>query len=245
MDVSRFMNEFMTLMKQSIQPFMEKVTRRCRPYTKGVKTQNQPTSTNFEQHVDYVTKQTLNKMEISWYPAVCEHLSDTSIETSEFILQVDAKACECTDRDFIASKRGLKIHCGEAQTSLTSISKKITIHGKQSTVIDGKPVFTLVSFLRWRYADKYIAESVGIVNLPHDDTQRVVSAGKSKSELRMYIVNPSLWIIHSCASGLVPQIVDLTQSELTSDEETLPLVQSSQSQQMDQEQLHLEDKMQK
>lgn len=244
MDVCRFMNEFMVLMKPSMQPFMEKVTRRCRPYAKGVKTQNQPTSTNFEQHVDYITKQTLNKMEICWYPAVCEHLSDTSIETAEFILQVDAKACECSDRDFIRSKKGLKIHCGEAQTSLTSISKNVTIHGKQSAIIDGKPVFTLISFLRWRYTDKYIADSVGIVNLPHDDTQRVVSAGKSKSELRMYIVNPSLWITHSCVSESVPQIVDLTQSELTSDEETLPLDQLSQNQQMDQEQLRQEDKMQ-
>jgi len=233
MIVNTFMNLFMKNLVSSIPMFMERVTKRCRSYSKGLKTQNQPTATNFEQHVDYIAKDTLQKMGISWYPAICEYLSDTAIEIDTCIIQLDAKACEYTDGDFRLTSKGLKIHCGEAQTSLSGMYKTTPITGLQKKEIDGKPVYTLLSFLRWGYTDKYFADSVGILLIPHDQSMVEIRGAKSSHELRLFILNSELWILHSFSSQLAPQIQDLVQSESKSDEEILQQDQLSQNQQMD------------
>lgn len=226
MDVFRKL--FMKNLTSSIPVFMDRVTKRCRAPAPKDKT----LATNYEQLIDYVAKSSLTEMGISWYPAVCQYLSDTAVETDTFILQLDAKVCEYTDGDFVVSKKGLKIHCGEAQTSLSSIAKKVEVKGLQSPVIDGKPVYTYLTFLRWGYKEKYFATSVGLVNIPHDESQRSVLGGKQTSELRMHIKDPLLWDIHSYASGLAPQIQDSALSEPMSDEEFSQLDQLCQNQQM-------------
>ena len=233
MDISVFTKLFMEVMKTTTSPFMARITQRCRPYVKGVRTQDTPTAKNFEQHVNFVAYDVLRQMGVHGFPAVCEHMSDTAIETDTCIIQLDAKACEYTDGDFRSYKNGFKIHCGEAQTSLTGKYEDTPIKGLQSQIIDGKPVYTLLSFMRWGYSDKYFAESVGIVLIPHDQDKVKVGGGKSKKECRFYIKDPTMYHIHSFASQSAQQIQDLVQSELKSDEESLQQDQLSQNQQMD------------
>lgn len=213
----------------SIPLFMERITKRCREPT----SKDNALATNYENLVDYVAKNTLNEMKISWYPAVCQYLSDTSIETDKFILQLDAKVCESKDGDFRVSTKGLKIHCGQSQTSLSSIAKNVVIQGRQSSIIDEKPVYTYLSFMRWKYDQKYSAISIGLVDIPHDEAERSIAAGKQASELRMYIKNPQLWSIHSYVSESSSQTPYLIQLESMSDEEFSQLDQLCQNQQMD------------
>lgn len=211
---------------------MDRVTSRCRPYTKGVKTQDMPTAKNFEQHVNFIAYDVLRRMGIIGYPAVCENMSDTAIETDSCIIQLDAKACLNTEStEFRVKKDVLQIHCGIAQTSLSSICKKEAVKGLQTTEVDGKPVYTLLSFLRWGYKDGYFAESVGIVMIPHDQSMVKERAGKSAHELRLLILNPELWLIHSYETQSVLQIEGSAQSELMIDSETSLPDQSCQIQQ--------------
>ena len=234
MEISVFTKLFMEVMKSTTPPFMARITQRCRPYIKGVRTQDTPTAKNFEQHVNFVAYDVLKQMGVHGFPAVCEHMSDTAIETDTCIIQLDAKACLNTEsKEFRVKNDTLQIHCGIAQTSLSSISKKQPIKGLQTQIIDGKPVYTLLSFLRWGYTNKYFAESVGIVLIPHDQSMVKEKAGKSPTELRLIILNPTLWVVHSFASQSSQQIQDLVQSELTSDEDSLQQDQLSQNQQMD------------
>lgn len=233
MEISAFTKLFMEVMKTNTPQFMTRITQRCRPYIKGVRTQDTPTAKNFEQHVNFVAYDVLKQMGIHGFPAVCEHMSDTAIETDTCIIQLDAKACEYTDGDFRLTSKGLKIHCGEAQTSLSGMYKTTPITGLQKREIDGKPVYTLLSFLRWGYTDKYFAESVGILLIPHDQSMVAIRGAKSSHELRLMILNPTLWMIHSFASQSAPQIQGSVQSELTSDEEILQQDQLCQNQQMD------------
>lgn len=228
------MQMFMETMKESTPSFMQRITARCRPYEKGVKTQDTPTAKNFEQHVNYVAYDVLRRMGVTGYPAVCEQMSDTAIETDSCIIQLDAKACLNTESsEFRVKKDVLQIHCGIAQTSLSSICKKEVVKGLQVAEIDGKPVYTLLSFLRWGYKDGYFAESVGIVMIPHDQTMVKERAGKSSHELRLLVLNPALWMIHSFESESVLRIEGSAQSELMIDSEMSLPVQSSQIQQTD------------
>ena len=233
MDISSFMEMFMESMVATTPQLMNRITARCRPYVKRVKTQDTPTAKNFQQHVNFVAYDILRKMNISCYPAVCEYMSDTAIETDSCIIQLDAKACMNTESvEFRVRKNILQVHCGIAQTSLSSVCKKKVVKGLQVPVIDGKPVYTLLSFLRWGYKDGYFAESVGSVMLPHDQSMVKERGGKSPHELRLLILKPELWLIHSFETGSVLQIQDSVQLELTSDSETEQPDPSSQNQQM-------------
>jgi hypothetical protein len=132
---------------------------------------------------------------------------------------------ESIDTDFTILSNGLKIHCGEAQTSLTSKHSAYkggakqraekTIKGLQSTSIDGKPVLTFISFLRWGWDIQrgYYPSSCGIALLPHTYEDLETAAGKSPTEQRWIIKNPELYIIHSFAYESIPQIQDSVQSE--------------------------------
>jgi len=233
MDITTFMQMFMQTMVDTTPSFMTRITARCRPYEKGVKTQDTPTAKNFEQHVNYIAYDVLRRMGVVGYPAVCEQMSDTAIETDSCIIQLDAKACLNTEStEFRVRKNALQIHCGIAQTSLSSVCKKQTVKGLQVAEIDGKPVYTLLSFLRWGYKDGYFAESIGIVMIPHDQSMVRERAGKSSHELRMLILNPELWLIHPFESESTLRIEDSVQSELMSDSETSLPDQSSQNLQM-------------
>ncbi len=192
---------------QKTPSMMQQITARCRPYERGVKTQDTPTAKNFEQYVNYVAYDVLCKMGINCWPAVCEYMSDTAIETEFCIVQLDAKACMNTELTEFRVRNGvLQVHCGVAQTSLSSVCKNQPVKGLQISEINGKPVYTLLSFLRWGYTDKYFAESIGIVMIPHDQSMVKERAGKSSHELRLLVTNPELWIIHSYASESTPQI---------------------------------------
>lgn len=223
MEISTFTEMFMQSMRASTPEFMTRITQRCRPYVKGERTQDTPTAKNFEQHVNFIAYEVLRKMGIRGFPAVCEHMSDTAIETDTCIIQLDAKAClNSESTEFRVKKDALQIHCGIAQTSLTSISKKQPIKGLQSPIIGGKPVYTLLSFLRWGYREGYFAESVGIVIIPHDQSMVKERAGKSSTELRLLILNPELWHVHQFVPESAVQNLDSVQSELMSDEDSLP-----------------------
>jgi len=233
MDISSFMKMFMESMVATTPQLMNRITARCRPYVKRVKTQDTPTAKNFQQHVNFVAYDILRKMNISCYPAVCEYMSDTAIETDSCIIQLDAKACMNTESaEFRVRKNILQVHCADTQTSLCGIYESKPIVGLQKREIRGKPVFTLLSFLRWGYKDGYFAESVGIVMLPHDQSIVGLKVGKSKHEMRLLILKPELWLIHSFETGSVLQIQDSVQLELTSDSETEQPDPSSQNQQM-------------
>jgi hypothetical protein len=233
--INDFMKLFMTNMHSSIPNLMKKITERCRPYEKGKLTQDTPTAKNFEQYVNFVAYETLKVMGGAGYPAICEYLSDTAIETDSCIIQLDAKACMNTEStEFRVKKGALQIHCGIAQTSLSSVCKKQIVKGLQTPGINGKPVYTLLTFLRWGYKDlSYFAESVGIAMIPHDQTMVKERAGKSTHELRMLILNPALWIIHSYVPESVLRIEGSAQSEPMSDSETSLPDQSCQIRQMD------------
>jgi hypothetical protein len=227
-----FTAKFMSLLIPGVQNMLKTIGRRCRPYNKEGKSQDQPPNKNFENLVEDCQRKTLALMDIAFYPAFCEHLSDISHETEFMIIQNDAKGCSIMpskagtlDTDFTILSNGLKIHCGEAQTSLKhkhtayqggskQRAEKI-IEGLQSTSIDGKPVLTLISFLRWGWnIDRgYYPSSCGIVFLPHTDENLEPYGGKSKKEMRWIIKNPELYIIHSFAYESIPQIQDSVQSE--------------------------------
>jgi hypothetical protein len=223
MEISKFTELFMQLITATTPQFMTRITQRCRPYVKGERTQDTPTAKNFEQHVNFIAYEVLRKMGVQGFPAVCEHMSDTAIETDSCIIQLDAKACLNTEStEFRVKKDSLQIHCGIAQTSLTSVSKKQPIKGLQSQTIAGKPVYTLLSFLRWGYGEGYFAESVGIVVIPHDQSMVKERAGKSSTELRLLILKPELWSVHQFVPESAVQNLGSVQSESMSDEDLSP-----------------------
>ena len=243
MNLPIFLNLFHEALVRTTPALMTKITKRCRPYEKNKLTQDTPTAKNFEQHVNYLAYEVLKHMSIEGYPAVCECMSDTAIETDSCIIQLDAKACMNTEgTEFRVKKDGLQIHCGIAQTSLSSVCKKQTVKGIQSTTIDGKPVYTLLSFLRWGYNDGYFAESVGTVQIPHDQSMVKDRAGKSSHELRMVITNPELWQVHSFEIGSAPHTPDSVRSTpMDVEDAELPDL-SSLNLRKDPEPLHSEDK---
>lgn len=198
MDIQRFMSLYMDRMVNSVPRLMTQITRRCHPYVKGERTQDTPAAKHFENHMNFVAYDVMKELGIEGYPAVCESISDTSIETDSCILQLDAKVCRHTESSEFRVKNGeLQIQCGVAQTSLSSVSKGQAIQGLQKTDIDGKPVYTLLGFLRWGYTDRYFAESLGIVLLPHDQTRVKQKAGKCSHQLRLVIGDPELWRVHT------------------------------------------------
>lgn len=177
--------------------------KRFRKYVKNQKTQDQPINANFETLVREAVSNALNELGIEHWTAVTEYRSDVHVEGDDFILQLDAKGCNATDHDFKKVKNGdLKIHIGEAQHSLTldenEIGLKLTnpVRGKQHAMIDGKPVYTSLSFIRWGYTEArgYFAESIGFVNIPHEIGEDIYAAGgKSRKEARLCVKNSDLY----------------------------------------------------
>ena len=211
--------------------------KRFRKYVKSEKTQDQPINSNFEALVNEAAGSTLREMGIEYWVGVTDHKSDTHLETDDFILQLDAKGCLVDDNDFEEYSpkgknpmniSGLKIHLGLAQhnrtftqmlnrtrTELVDLPKPVA--GLQLREIDGKPVYILVSFLKWGYTESrgYFADSVGIAEFPGEE-HVYAAAGKQKdTELRFIITNPELYSVHKFASESAPQTQDSTPSDNT------------------------------
>jgi len=198
------------------------INRRCPAYEKGKNTQAKPINENFENLVGDAVRNMMTDRGYSYGPAYLEHRSDVSLETDDFILQVDAKGVLVldSDNDFKVCKEGLKVRCGEAQTSITiaNTDKKgvtKTWQGLQMPVIEGKPVYTLLAFMRWGYSTetKYYIESCGVAIIPHDSSAVKPAGGKNSKELRFFIESPSLYRVHQFASESPSRIPDSAQQE--------------------------------
>ncbi len=190
--------------------------RRCAPYSKGLKTQDKGINKNFENLVGDAVRHVLTSRGIPFTSAILDVQSDVSIETDDFILQVDAKGCHVGDQEFTVKKTGhFHGHCGIAQTSLvsTALFKDTHQRGLQRSEIDGKPLYTFVVFMRWGYTAEYYAESCGVVHLPHSPEDFGFNVGKSADEMRWVIKNPALYQVHRFASESPSQIPGSAQSE--------------------------------
>lgn len=179
------------------------MNRRFGAYVKGEKTQDKGINKNFENLVGDAVRQVLTTLGIAFTSAILDVQSDVSIETNDFILQVDAKGCHVGDSEFIVKKTGhFHGHCGIAQTSLvsTALFKETEQCGLQKHEIDGKPVYTFVVFMRWGYNTEYYVESCGVVHLPHSAENFGFNVGKSADEMRWFITNPALYQVHRFAS---------------------------------------------
>ena len=199
------------------------INRRCAPYVKGEKTQDKGINKNFENLVGDAVRKVLTDCGIPYWSAIGDVISDVSIETEDFILQVDAKGCNVADGDFMIKPKTKCFHghCGIAQTSLVSTKKfkDVEQRGIQKTEIDGKPVYTFITFMRWGYSTQYYVESCGVVYLPHTSEDFGFNVGKSPDEMRWYVKNPSLYQIHRFACESPAQSPDSVQSEDTEDQE--------------------------
>jgi hypothetical protein len=188
------------------------INRRCAPYVKGTNTQDKGINKNFENLVGDAVRQVLTNLGITYTSAILDVISDVSIETDDFILQVDAKGCIVEDADFCVKKRDgyFHGHCGKAQTSLVSTAmfkdrktgELYETRGIQKESVEGKPVYTFVAFMRWGYSEetKYFVETCGAVYLPHTAEHFEFRVGKSHDEMRWVIKNPDLYQIRQFAS---------------------------------------------
>lgn len=186
------------------------INRRCAPYTKGTSTQDKGINKNFENLVGDAVRHVLSKLNIPFTSAIMDVISDVAVETEHFILQVDAKGCIVGDGDFCVKKGHLHGHCGKAQTSLTSTKlfkdrKTGEVHetrGIQKEMVEGKPVYTFVVFMKWGYSEetKYFVESCGSVFLPHVADDFDFKVGKSHDEMRWIVKNPELFRVRQFAS---------------------------------------------
>ena len=235
MNTTTFRSIFLAKMINSINNnLIPNGNRRFRKYIKSEKTQDQPINSCFQSLVHDAAILTLQEMKIDYWTAITEHRSDTHLETDKFILQLDAKGCLVDDNDFEEYKpkskdamdvSGLKIHLGLAQhtrtftellnnkrTKLEPLETPVT--GKQLREIDGKPVYTLLSFLKWGYTEErgYFACSVGIAEFPHENDVYAVAGKQKGKELRFIITNSELYLIHIFSSESALQIQDSTPS---------------------------------
>ena len=227
------------------------INRRCEPYTKGVKTQDKGINKNFENLVGDACRNVLTALKKPYASCISDTLSDVSLETDDFILQVDAKGCHIDDGDFLVKPRDkcLHGHCGVAQTSLVSTTpftnrktgEKVEQKGLQKPFLDGKPVHTFVMFMRWGYTTKYIIESCGVVYLPHTADHVDFRVGKSADEMRWVIKTPDLYRIHEFVSESPLQTPGLALQECTELLEILQPLPLSPNPQMDLEQSPQED----
>lgn len=221
--MSQFSAEiFMPLIRERISSLLTSSlpVMNCRfpPYVKGLKTQDKGINTNFENLVGDATRQVLTSLGIAFTSAILDVKSDVSIETDDFILQVDAKGCHVGDGDqeFAVKKTGhFHGRCGIAQTSLvsTALFNGTEQRGLQRGEIDGKPVYTFIVFMRWGYDTEYYVESCGVVHLPHSPEDFGFKVGKSGDEMRWVIKNPALYQVHRFASESPSRIPDSAQSE--------------------------------
>jgi hypothetical protein len=218
-----FSSRFMNTMQTHITRFIVNTNKRCSKYEKSSNTQAKAININFQSLVGLVTTRTLLDMNIECYTGVCENISDHSFEWDSGILQIDAKGTQQKDGDFKLNRHGFKIRCGVAQTTLVSSSpftnRKTGIKhiqkGLQLPEIDSKPVYTMVSFMRWGYGNSngYYIDSYGITNVPHDYDHIDFVVGKAEDEMRIVFKNPALWKIVQVSSGSSPQTQGSVPSE--------------------------------
>ena len=236
--VATFCSIFMAkIVHAVIRNLIPNANKRFRKYVKSEKTQDQPINANFQTLVNETAVSVLREMDIESWTAVTEHRSDTHLETDTFILQLDAKGCLVDDHDFEdytprgknpMGINGLKIHLGLAQhtrvftqilnnTRTGLVDLPTPVAGLQLREIDGKPVYTLVSFLKWGYTDArgYFANSVGIAEFPHEGDVYAVAGKQTGKELRFIITNSDLYTIHKFAYESAPQIQDSVPSDST------------------------------
>ena len=226
-----FLGKIVNAVKNNLIPNAKRFSK----YVKGEKPQDKAINGNFQTLVNEVAISVLREMEIECWTAITEHRSDTHLETDSFILQLDAKGCLMDDNDFEEYKpkgknpmdiNGLKIHLGIAQhtrtftdllnntrTNLEPLPSPVV--GKQLREIDGKPVYTLVSFMKWGYTDShgYFVNSVGIAEFPHENDVYAIAGKQKGKELRFIITNPALYSIHSFAFESDPQTQGSTPSD--------------------------------
>jgi hypothetical protein len=202
----------MDKLKENIPTFVENINRRCPPYQKGVKIQNKPMNTNFEKLVSILAYETFKDMGIPVKNAISEHLSDTALEWHDGILQLDAKGCLVTDLDFTLKRNGFNLHCGEAQTCLSTQNGEKIVQGLQKNSIDGKPVHTLLTFMKWGYNEQYYVHSFGWADTSPPPGCKKDRGGKTTKEMRFVITDPNYYQVFYLRDG---QILDSTQLEDT------------------------------
>jgi hypothetical protein len=216
--LSTFFRVYLPLLAANTSNMLAIANRRIPGYQK-TRALNSQLNVPFEHVVRHVTNEALTEMGEKYQPAYCDVMSDISVELEHCIIQVDAKLCINTDGDFKYKKKydGFQVRVGMAQTSLTGKSKGEEIKGLQKEIIEGKPVYTLVAFLRWEYDLKYKAVSCGLALLPHNQDEVISKGGKSPHENRFILKNSSTWYIHQFSSESPEHIQDSAQSVDTSD----------------------------
>lgn len=235
MNTTTFRTIFLGKIVNAIKNNLIPNSKRFSKYVKGERPQDKAINGNFQTIVNEVAISVLREMEIECWTAITEHRSDTHLETDSFILQLDAKGCLMTDRDFKIHSwygknqlgfSGLQVHLGPSQHTRTFthiLDKDRTklealptpFIAKQLREIDGKPVYTLVSFMRWGYTEQsgYFVDSVGISEFPHENDVYAIKGKQKGIELRFIITNPTLYSIHSFSSESDPQTQDSTPSD--------------------------------
>lgn len=197
MNQIQFMETFMSFIGKNHKCFIDKVNKRSPAYKKGDNCYKKSINKNIENFFYHCSTLTLKELNYNYEPAICEHHSDHSFETENFILHLDAKGCLEEDRDFTENKEGLQIHIGNSQilNYVSSMTKDKIQKGLQYPFIDGKPVITLVAFLKWSYKNEYKINGYGIVNCSPLDCDKIIIKGKSNHELRFRITNKELYKI--------------------------------------------------
>ena len=213
---------FIENIEKRIGRLVANINKRCRKYEKNINTKSHPINTIYQNAVFVASIDTLNQMKLTWEPTACENMSDCGFEWDSGILQLDAKVCLNTERrEFEFREDGnIKIHCGIAQTSLESSFNnrkgvQQVIKGLQLPEIDSKPVYTMVSFMRWGYSELegYYVDSYGLCLVPHTNEFVEFPAAKSEREMRIVLKNPALWKIVQVSSASSPQTQGSVPSE--------------------------------
>ena len=220
-----------------------------RRYVQGVNSRCQPINVNFQNIATECAAATLREMGIKYRVAVSEHSSDTPLVGDDFYLQLDSKGCLEKDKDFkirywpIRKKNklvstGLQVHLGTAQhsrnvthvlntprTGLVALEKPV--QGKQLREINGKPVYIMISFLKWGFTEErgYFADSVGVAEFPHENDVYAAAGKTIDNELRFIITNPELYSVHKFVAESVPQTQDSVPSSSTEPQAAEPLIQ--------------------
>jgi len=200
--MSNFFREFAENLSikliENIPVMIADLNRRCAPYVKGSNTQSKPINIAIEHYVRHYAPEVLRDMGIDSRPCTANNVSDCSLEWDKGILQLDAKGCHQKEQEFCENENRFKMHCGVAQTSLKSdkLYKGKEQVGVQKSEIDGKPVHTFISGIRWGFNGAYYIESVSVANIPHDYENVSFNVGKSTHEMRIILKNQDFWMYH-------------------------------------------------
>lgn len=184
---STFNKIFPEIFLKEVDRMISTANRRFGVYERNNTKLNKKLNVTFEDCAKESAMKTLTIMGLEHYPGYCDNVSDISREWDSGILQLDAKTCIEYDPDFKVDADGnFKVHCGVAQTSLigkSKTNKKVT--GLQLSIIEGKPVYTMLVFLKWTYENGYKLVSSGIGYIPHIQDNVIVGGGKSSHEMRL------------------------------------------------------------